>query len=171
VRGWIQPTSLVMIISPVWSLSMPPTGTMRSSELRGTKFSTVSRAMSSTIVVSTDLGLLTATQKVFFTSGMDTFFPSTTTASRRGFTLVPTSVTSFPFTDTRPSKIKVSAALLDAIPALAMTFCRRSSVANTAKSGTVASSAASSFFRDKYNGELSVLCVRRRPIYDVLRSA
>ena len=51
--------------------------------------------------------------------------PSTRTTSESGSTRIPCSVTSRPFTSTRPSLISCSAARRDATPAAASTFCRR----------------------------------------------
>ena len=71
----------------------------------GTMLERVSRSFSSAIVVRTALGLLTTTQKMLFESGRITFFPSTRMISFLGFTLMPGSDVSFPFTTTLPSRI------------------------------------------------------------------
>ena len=71
----------------------------------GTILSRVSRSFSSTMVVNTERGLLTTTQKVLFESGRITFFPSTRIISFLGFTFTPGSDVNFPLTTTLPSNI------------------------------------------------------------------
>ena len=108
---------------PVVSISRRPTGKSPGKRSVGTRLATQGRPWGSDMVVKYPAGLLSmmATDE----SNRRTTTPSTSTTSHSGFTLLPSSVTTSPFTRTRPAVMRFSLPRRLAAPARARNFCRR----------------------------------------------